>query len=77
MSSEILDTAKYENIYARITVAYAKAKRAAENTLAEPMRSGIREREYEKINSEHNQKAGNLDQLYEDAGISETLNIAK
>ena len=77
VSSEILDTAKYENIYARITVAYAKAKRAAENTLAEPMRSGIREREYAKINADHNQKAGNLDQLYEDAGISETLNIAK
>ena len=77
VSSEILDTAKFANIYAEIDVAYAKSKRIAENSLAEPMRSGIREREYEKINAEHNQKSGNLDQLYEDAGISETLNIAK
>ena len=77
VSSEILDTAKFANIYAEIDVAYAKSKRIAENSLAEPMRSGIREREYEKINADHNQKSGNLDQLYEDAGISETLNIAK
>ena len=77
VSSEILDTAKFANIYARISVAYAKSKRVAEDNLDEPMRSGIRQREYEKINSDHNQKTGNLDQLYEDAGISETLNIAK
>ena len=77
ISSEILDTAKYEHIFTRITQAYTTAKRLAENALDEPMRSGIREREYEKVNSEHKQKTGQLDQLYEDAGISETLNIAK
>ena len=77
ISSEILDTAKYENIFTRITQAYTTAKRLAENALDEPMRSGIREREYEKVNSEHKQKTGQLDQLYEDAGLSETLNIAK
>ena len=77
ISSEILDTAKYENIFTRITQAYTTAKRLAENALDEPMRSGIREREYEKVNSEHKQKTGQLDQLYEDAGLTETLNIAK
>ncbi len=52
-------------------------KRLAENNLPEPMLSGIREREYEKLNSEYNQEAGDLDQLYEDSGLTKTLNIAK
>tara|TARA_B100000287_G_scaffold425097_1_gene470871 strand:- start:3229 stop:7236 length:4008 start_codon:yes stop_codon:yes gene_type:complete len=75
--SDILDTAKFARIYSRITVAYAAAKRYAEDSLDEPMRSGIREREYEKINADYNQKAGDLDTLYEDSGLQETLNIAK
>ena len=41
------------------------------------MRSGIREREYEKINADYNQKSGNLNQLYQDSGLQETLNMAK
>ena len=41
------------------------------------MRSAIRQREYEKINSEYNQETGNLDQLYKDSGLNETLNIPK
>ena len=77
ISSEILDTAKYANIYSRLRTAYSQAKTFAEDSLDEPMKSGIREREYEKVNSEHKQKTGQLDQLYEDAGLSETLNIAK
>jgi len=77
VSSEVLDTAKYANIYARLQQAYAQSKRVAEDNLPDEMKAGIREREYEKINSDYNQKTGNLDQLYEDAGISETINIAK
>ncbi len=77
ISSEVLDTAKYANIYSRLQQAYAQTKRLAEDNLDEPMRSGIREREYEKINADYNQKAGNIDQLYEDAGLQETLNMAK
>ena len=67
VSSEVLDTAKYANIYSRLQQAYAQAKRVAEDNLPDEMRAGIREREYEKINSDYNQKAGNIDQLTEDA----------
>ena len=77
ISSEVLDTAKFANIYSRLTLAYSQAKRLAENNLDEPMRSTLREREYAKQKSDYNQKSGNLDQLYEDAGLNETLNIPK
>jgi len=77
ISSEILDTAKYENIFTRITQAYTTAKRLAENDLDDPMRSGIREREYAKLDADRKQKTGQLNQLYEDAGLTETLNIGK
>ncbi len=63
ISSEVLDTAKYANIYNRLTQAYAQSKQLAENNLDEPMRSGIRQREYEKINADYNQKAGNINEL--------------
>jgi hypothetical protein len=67
VSSEVLDTAKYANIYSRLQQAYAQSKRVAEDNLPDEMRAGIREREYEKINSDYNQKAGNIDQLKQDA----------
>ena len=63
ITSEILDTTKFANIYARLTQAYAQSKRIAEDQLDEPLRSGIRQREYEKQDLEYNQKAGNIDQL--------------
>ena len=63
ISSEVLDTAKYANIFSRLSLAYAECKRLAEDNLDEPMRSGIRKREYDKINSDYNQKAGNIDEL--------------
>ena len=63
ISSEILDSTKYANIFSRLTLAYSETKRLAEDNLDEPMRSGIREREYEKINSDYNQKAGNINEL--------------
>ena len=63
ITSEVLDTTKFANIFSRLTLAYAESKRLAEDNLDEPMRSGIREREYEKINSDYNQKAGNIDEL--------------
>jgi len=75
--SSILDTGKYKGIYNKLDVAYSKAKVFAENSLEEPMRSGIRQREYEKIKNERNQGTGNLNQLYEDTGLQKTLNIAK
>ena len=75
--STILDKAKYANIYSRLTLAYEHAKKLAENDLDEPMRSGIREREYAIDEALHNQQTGNLDQLYEDSGLQKTLNIAK
>ena len=67
VSSEVLDSTKFANIFARLTQAYAQCKRLAEDSLDEPMRSGIREREYEKINAEYNQKTGDIDQLKQDA----------
>ena len=63
ISSEVLDTTKFANIYHMLTQAYSQSKKLAENNLDEPMRSGIRDREYEKINSEHNQTAGNIEDL--------------
>ena len=75
--SDILDTAEYANIYARLKQAYSQAKVYAENNLDDPIRSGIREREYEIVNSKYNQKTGNLDQVYQDAGLQETLNMYK
>ena len=44
ISSEILDTTKYANIYSRLRTAYSQSKTYAEDSLHEPMRSGIRER---------------------------------
>ena len=41
------------------------------------MRSGIREREYIKKSSDYNQKLGNLDQVYDDAGLQGVLSIPK
>jgi len=67
VSSEVLDTAKYANIYSRLQQAYAQSKRVAEDNLPDEMRAGIREREYAKINSDYNQKAGNIDELTDDA----------
>ena len=77
IGSDILDIGKYANVYTQLKQAYASAKRLAEDNLEETMRSGIREREYQEYENKINQQKGNLDQLYEDAGISETLNIAK
>ena len=77
ISSEILDIAKYENIYSRLKTAYTQAKRLAENSLPQEMKSGIREREYAKLDSDLKQQRGDLKSLYEDAGLNETLNIAK
>ena len=77
ITSEILDTTKFANIFSRLTLAYAQTKRLAEDNLHEPMRSGIRQREYEKLNSDLNQKRGDVDQILEDEGIQETLNMPK
>ena len=63
ITSEILDTTKFANIYSRLTMAYTQAKRLAENSLPDPMRSAIREREYDKISNDRDQKAGRLNEL--------------
>ena len=77
ISSEILDSGKYANIFNRLNIAYAQAKRLAENNLDPIMLAGIREREYQLKNAKFNQQAGDLNQLYEDSGLQKTLNIAK
>ncbi len=77
ISSEILDHTKFGNIFNRLTRAYSKSKRLAEDSLDEPMRSSIRAREYAKINRDYNAKTTNLNQLLEDSGLTETLNMAK
>jgi len=63
ISSEILDSTKFVNIYSKLTVAYSQSKRLAEDNLDEPMRSGIRQREYDKIKLDNNVQSGNIDQL--------------
>ena len=63
ITSEILDTAKFANIYSQLTLSYAKNKRLAEDSLDEPMRSGIREREYDRLNAEDAQKGGELSEV--------------
>ena len=77
ISSDVLDTAKYANIFTRLKAAYADAKRLAENNLPIEMLASIQEREYIKINSDYNQKAGDINQVLDDAGLNETLNMAK
>ena len=77
ISSEILDSGKYRNIFNRLRKAYDQSKRLAENNLDDPIRSGIRQREYQKIQLDRSQKTGDIDQVLEDAGLNKTLNIAK
>ena len=77
ITSEILDIGKFERIFSRLRTAYDESKRLAENNLDEPILSGIRQREYDKLNADMNLQKGDLDQLYEDAGLTKTLNIAK
>ena len=77
ISSEILDSGKYANIFNRLNIAYAEAKRLAENNLDPIILSGIREREYQLKNAKFNQQTGDLNQVYDDAGLNKTLNIAK
>ena len=77
ISSEILDIGKYRDIFRRINQAYASSKRVAEDNLHPSIRAGIRQREYAKINADYAQRSGNLDQVYDDAGLNKTLNIAK
>ena len=77
ITSEVLDITQYANIFSRLKVAYNQAKKYAENSLDDPMRSAIRNREYELMRSKFNQKTGDLDQVYQDAGLQETLNMYK
>ncbi len=77
IGSDILDIGKYRDIYNRLTQAYAQAKRAAENNLPPLIKANIRQREYEKKNSDYKQRVGNIDQVLEDSGLQETLNMAK
>ena len=67
ISSEVLDSTKFANIYSRLRQAYAQSKRVAEDNLPDEIRAGIREREYAKLNAEYNQKTGDIDQLKQDA----------
>ena len=73
--SEILDTAKYENIYNDITHAYLRAKRLAEDSLPVSIRSEIRTREQRDREKDFNQRTGRLDELYQDADIQNLLSV--
>tara|TARA_Y100001973_G_scaffold28773_1_gene43316 strand:+ start:1392 stop:5396 length:4005 start_codon:yes stop_codon:yes gene_type:complete len=75
--SDVLDSGKYADIFSDLKTAYAQCKRLAEDSLPEPILSGIRDREYEKKMNTLDQRSGNLNQLYEDAGLQKTLDIAK
>ena len=63
ITSEILDTTKFGDIYNKIRQAYSHSKAIAEDNLDEPMRSGIREREYEKSAANAAQQSGDLNQI--------------
>tara|TARA_R100001594_G_scaffold122121_1_gene158192 strand:- start:39 stop:455 length:417 start_codon:yes stop_codon:yes gene_type:complete len=74
IGSDVLDIAKFANIYTRLKQAYIHAKGLAEESLPELIQAGIREREYKVLNSNLNQQRGNLNQVLEGA---ELLNMAK
>ena len=75
--SDILDSSKYSNIFTELKQAYTKSKRLAEESLDEPMLSAIREREYALYEQNLNQKKGDINQVLQDSGLQETLNMAK
>ena len=75
--SDVLDSTKFATIFLQLKQAYAKAKRLAEDSLQEPMRSGLREREYNLYENNLNQKKGDIDSVLDAAGLTETLNMAK
>ena len=75
--SDVLDSSKFATIFLQLKQAYAKAKRLAEDSLQEPMRSGLREREYNLYENNLNQKKGDIDSVLDAAGLTETLNMAK
>ena len=75
--SEVLDSGKFAQIFSLLREAYSKAKRVAEDNLPLDIKAPIREREYALKRNTYNQKAGYLDQVLEDSGLQETLNMAK
>ncbi len=77
ISSEILDSGKYADIFNRLNAAYAQSKAQAENNLDPIILAGIREREYQLKTSNFNQRANDIDQVLQDSGLQKTLNIAK
>ena len=76
VSSEVLDSTKFQGIFNRISTAYDQAKALAENSIDVEMQTAIREREYQKKIQEDHTTYGNLDGLYEEA-YPETLNLIK
>ena len=77
ITSEILETDKFANIYTRIQNAYSRAKSFAEAQLPPEMKAIIDERVYEMNRSKTNHGYGDLNAVLEDAGLQETLNMAK
>ena len=63
ISSEVLDTALFQDIYADLKFAYTKSKMVAEESIDSDMLNAIREREYEKNVNKYNQRAGDLDRM--------------
>ena len=77
ITSEILDSGKFRNIFNKLTQAYSQAKRVAEENLPPEIRVAIREREYAAKTSTYKQKTGEIDEVIQDAGLQETLNMVK
>ena len=58
-------------------IEYSYCEKYIFNNLPPLIKANIRQREYEKKNSDYKQRVGNIDQVLEDSGLQETLNMAK
>ena len=77
ITSEMLNTGKYERIFSELTLAYNQAKNIAEDSLGDdpataPILASIREREYAKQMNLEAQQAGDID-----TAVEEALNMPK
>ena len=66
VSSDYLNSAQYQRIFAEITTAYNRAKSRAEAALPLEMKTAIREREYEKLRLQRQNEYGQIDQIKEE-----------
>ena len=77
ISSEVLDSGKFAEIFSLLREAYSQSKRLAEKSLPDEIKAPILEREFKLKTKVHNTKAGDIDAVLQSAGLTETLNMAK